>query len=495
MNVTIKKHLAILCLLTGAFTTTNKIMANDVDNNSGDIEKVIIAKVLKAYGGQKLTSLKSIVITEHNKRISPGQGETSHQPGFFRINEELTIDFERKRKSMLSWRVSRTSTDLEKFIFDGKHGRIYDILNKKYSDEDWLNFASTGSGIVRRSDTLLAKSLSDNNTSVSYQGDEIYLGTIHNKIIVKIGSGSKYIVFVDKKLGLISKMMRQHPSAGEISYTFANHKKSDGLTFAQDLNFTVGGQSRLVSIKRDIKIVPSLETLFSKPLGYSHWGELFDTSELIINKIAANTYHVGKGRSFTLFVDTGNYFIASGGHDGIKEKFKAIKSLKNIDKPLKYMISTHHHNEHLPALKEAVELGATIITVSDHKQVIKKQLSHKNSSDTFQLIDKQATFGDGAVEVYEISTMHADKYLLVYIPAAKLVFAEDHYETQLKTAVPRVHKDMVIFREAMDALAIDVEHLLDGHSPRQLSITEFNSATNAYQKAVCPAGFLICENG
>ncbi len=496
MNLPIKtkRYFAILCLLTSTLTT-NTSMANEVNNKNNIIEKTIIAKVIKAYGGETLTSLKGIVLTEHNKRISSGQGENPNQPGFFRINEELTIDFERKRKSMISWRVSRTSTDLEQFIFDGKQGRIYDILNQKYSDEDWLNFASTGSAIVRRSDTMLARSLNDQNTKVSYQGDVPYMGTPHHKLDVKIGSGVEYRVFIDKSLGLISKMVRQHPRAGEISYAFANHSQSDGLTFAQDLNFTVGGQTRLMSITRDIKIPISLEESFTKPVTYSHWGELFDTSELIVNKIAPNIYHAGKGRSFTLFVDTGDYFIASGGHNDLKEKFLAVKSFENIDKPLKYMISTHHHNEHLPALKEAVELGAKIITVSDHQLAIKKQLSQENTDDVFQLISEQASFGDGAVEVYEISTMHAEKYLLVYVPAAKLVFAEDHYETQLKTAIPRVHKDMVVFRKAMEALTIDVEHLIDGHSPRQLSITEFNSATDAYQKVICPTGYLICKMG
>jgi glyoxylase-like metal-dependent hydrolase (beta-lactamase superfamily II) len=495
MNLQPTKCFAILCLLISTLTTVPSSVASAINNKNGAIEKAIIAKVIKAYGGERLIALKSIVLIDHNKRISSGQGENPHQPGFFRINEELTIDFERNRKSMLSWRVSRTSKDLEKLVFDGKHGRIYDILNHKYSHEDWLNFESTGSAIVRRSDTMLARSLTDKGTNVSYQGDEIYLGVAHNKLTVKIGTGVEYMVFVDNKLGVISKMARQHPRAGEIIYAFSNHSKSDGLTFAQDLNFTVGGKPVLVSIARGIKVSPSLIKPFAVPVDYSPWGELVNTSELIVNKIASNVYHAGKGRSFTLFIDAGEYFIASGGHDGIKEKFQAVKSLENLDKPLKYVISTHHHNEHLPALKEAVELGAKIITVDDHQSAITKHFSPENTADLFQLINGQATFGDGAVEIYEISTMHADKYLLVYVPAAKLVFAEDHFETQLKTAVPRVHKDMVVFKQAMEALALDVEHLVDGHSPRQLSISEFNAATDAYKGIICPKGYSICEKG
>ena len=113
----------------------------------------------------------------------------------------------------------------------------------------------------------------------------------------------------------------------------------------------------------------------------------------------------------------------------------------------------------------------------------------------FSIIKDKATLGNGAVEVYDIATMHADNYLLVYVPAAKLVFAEDHFETQLKVAVPRVHKDMLMFRKAMEALPIDVEFLIDGHSPRLLSITEFNEATNNYQDVICPVAYNICNKG
>lgn len=495
MNFIPKKYLALFCLLTSTATIAESHKLNVANKKNSLIENTIISKVTETYGGKTLTLVKSISITDHNIMIASGQGESPEQPGFFRINEVLTIDFKNKRKSMLSWRVSRTSTDLEKFIFDGSQGRIYDILNHKYAQEDWVTYDSTGDSIMRKSDTMIARSLSKNNTKVSYQGEAFYLGSLHQKLNVKIGGGAEYTIFIDKQLGLISKMVRKHPSAGEISYAFSNHKKSGGLTFAQDLNFTVSGQTRLVSIERNITVNPDLEEAFAVPDGYTNWGQVLNSSELVVNKLADNVYHIGKERSFTLFVDAGDYFIASGGHSGLTEKFKALKEFTGVEKPLNYMISTHHHDEHFPSLKEAVVLGAKIVTVEQHIAPINKSINEEAGKNNIMLIKDKVSLGNGAVEIYNISTQHADNYLLVYVSAAKLVFAEDHFETQLKTAMPRVHKDMVVFRKAMESLPISVERLIDGHSPRQLTITEFNTATDTFTDFTCPAGFSICNNG
>ncbi len=81
----------------------------------------------------------------------------------------------------------------------------------------------------------------------------------------------------------------------------------------------------------------------------------------------------------------------------------------------------------------------------------------------------------------------------MYIPQAKLLFAEDHYETQLKNALPRVHKDMTNFKKAIGRLNLDVSAYLDGHSPRILKDEEFDQAIKLYGGGGCPEGYGICE--
>ena len=461
---------------------------------AGDVEEAIITKVIQVYGGEKLTSAKSITVVNYNKGPWPGQSENPGLQEIWRINEELTIDFVGKRKSMLSWRVSRSGKDLDRFVFDGQKGRIYDILNHKYSDEDWLSYDSLGRTVARSSDTLIARALADNKDSTNYLGEAVYRGTLHQKLRIKMATGPEYTLYIHKAKGLISKMVRQHPSAGELAYVFSNHGQSDGVVFARDMDFFVGGKPRKLSVERNISINPPLENLFDQPPGYTNWGEVFDSSEMSVRKLAKNVYHAGKGRSFTLFVDAGDYLIASGGERDLKETYQAVKA-QTGDKPLKYMILTHHHTEHLGTLHDALALGANIVTVAQHLPPIRNRLSKAISNESFTLVEGKASFGDGAVQIHDIATAHSEHYLLVYLPKQKLVFGEDLFETQLKTGMPRVHQDMVTFRQALDALDIEVERFSDGHSLRQLTMAELRAATDAFREVTCPRGYHICAAG
>ena len=90
-----------------------------------------------------------------------------------------------------------------------------------------------------------------------------------------------------------------------------------------------------------------------------------------IQQLADNTYQVGKFWSHTLFYDAGDYFIAAGGERDLKLNYQAVQEFTNTNKPLKYLVITHHHNSVSALAKEAVELGAKIITTSQHMPVFK----------------------------------------------------------------------------------------------------------------------------
>jgi len=463
---------------------------------AGDIENSIIAKISNAYGGKALSNAHSINITDFNKGPWPGQSENPGIPEIWRINEVLTIDFENKRKSMLSWRVSRSAKDLDRFVFDGKKGRIDDILNKKYATQDWLTYDSTGRSVSGRSDTMIVHGLMTNPEIITtYEGDANYRGAAHQKLTVNNPSGGQKTLYVHKDSGLISKVIRQHPRAGELVYIFSNHKKSNGVSFAQDMNFFVGGELRLLSIERSIEINPSFKNIVFDPVGFDSWGETFDDSKRFVREVEDKIYHVGKGGSYSMFVDVGDYFIASGGNGELKNNFGAVKNFTGVDKPLKYWIATHHHSGEIRNAIEAVELGASIVTVNEHLATIKKSLPLNTPDNIFTLVKGNRTFGNGAVKVYDIATAHSEHYLVIYAPKAKVVFAESHYGTELKTAIPRVHKDMVTFLKAIDSLNIKVDSFLDGYGRRQLSMEEFRVATDAYIDVVCPKGYKICEKG
>ncbi|WP_232848588.1 MBL fold metallo-hydrolase [Bowmanella yangjiangensis] len=458
------------------------------------IEAAIVDKVVSAYGGETLLNAKSIKVVDYNKGPWPGEGETPDVPELWRINEELTIDYVQKRKSLLSYRVPRTTLDLEKWVHDGTSTLMYDILHEKYSVEDWADFERLGSSLVRSSDTLQAKRLAGLLNELEYSGEEYYRGKLQQKLLLKLASGETYTYVIDKASGLINKILREHPRAGEMLYVFSNHSTDSKLAFARDMNFFVNGQLRLLSVQRDIQLNPDLTDAFTGFAHFTPWGEQFDRSTLQARKLADGVYQAGKGRALSVFVEQPDFYIAMGAADGLAENFAEIKKLSQQDKPIKYFVVTHHHNANLRGLDNALALGATLVLAEPHQNSALKALSTA-VEDNLLLVPPGASLTIGNLNLFDIATAHSQHYLLAYVPDAQMVVAEDHYVTDLVSAKPRIYQDMVRFREALDELNIEVKTLVDIRGWRQFSRDEFNLWTNEFKTKRCPAGYDICANG
>ncbi len=448
-----------------------------------------------AYGGSKLTSLPAITIHDHRKSLWPGQNESASSTDFWRINEELTIDFSNNTKGMLSWRVDRTNTDLEHYIANENAGRVYDVLNKRYTDDQWYNFKNTGASIERSSDTLVAKKLIEAKSDVLFVGEANYQGTPHYKLSYTLSGNAPSVIYIDKRSGFISKVSRQHPSGGELTYAFSNYSQVEGIGYARDMNFFVLGEPRVISTYRNIDIAPNLSSVLTPPKDYLSWGKPVDNSQMSHALLAPSIYHVGQGRSRALFVDVGDYFISVGGDRKLKENFNSLQNYLGSSKPLKMAVLTHHHSEHLNMIQPALNLGAKLITVAKNKVVIEEKLGKSIEPANFIFVEKSLSLWNGKLIIHDIPTAHTDNNLVAYLPKEKILYAEDHYETPYQKGLPRPFNNMVKFERAISELGLDIEYLVDGASPRILTMKEFKLGVKSFTKPSCPQGYRICQNG
>ena len=469
-----------------------KAETNDNHNNP---EKKIITKVIAAYGGKTLIDAKSIKLTDYNKGPWPGESEHPGIPEIWRINEELTIDFRNQRKSLLSYRVPRSDLDLEKWIFENGQGFKYDILYKKRSIESWVTYERLGASIVRSSDTMHAIRLHRELRQASYLGNEFFRGTPHHKLAVTLASGAEFTYLIDSVTGLIMKVIRRHPQVGDMTYIFSNHQRVNGVAFAADMNFFVDGELRLTSVERNAEINVTLSEPFKHFDDFTSWGEEVDSSSMIVKPISKGVYQAGKGRALNLFIEHQDYFVALGDANHLNLNFNELKKQFNTNKPIKFFVTTHHHRGNLTGLDKVLDIGAKIVASQTHLSTIRDSLPAKIDENNFILVPDRLPFSLGKLQLFDIATAHSQHYLLVYLPESKTIFAEEHYETQLKSGKPRVYKDMVLFRQILDSLPIEIERLVDGHSWRQFTLREFREYTHNFVKKQCPKAFTICAKG
>jgi glyoxylase-like metal-dependent hydrolase (beta-lactamase superfamily II) len=473
--------------------TAIMLLANMSLGHAGEVEDRIISKVVEAYGAEALTKAKSITIHDNYKLLYTGQGVS---PNFTEINKKnvsFTIDFEKQRKSIISWESSGRGTRLNKTVFDGKKATVYDLYHNTYDENEHINFESMGASIERSHDTLLAHLAWISKSTVEYKGEIIHRGAPHDLLKLRMATGHELTLHVNRQTGLISRMTRANAHVGEIAYVFSNYKVTGGVTYAADLQVNVAGNPELFSTFRKIEINPSLVNVFDKALGFELRGEVIDTSEMSVEVLADGVYFAGQGHRFSLFVDVGEYFIAAGGNSGLHARFEAVKKKAGVDKPLKYQVVTHHHSDHLEGLNDVTKLGTSFITVSEHIASIQASLEENISEDRFILVNNKAKYSNGMVEVFNMPSTHSDQNLLIYIPKAKLMFTADHFSTDLKMGLPNADKGTVILRNEITRLNLGVERFLGAHGPRVLTISDLHKAVDSYSKGRCPKGITVCN--
>ena len=492
LTISISYLVTLYFIITVSALTTFSSQANDGEINAET--SAVINKVLQAYGGDKLVNAKAIKLIDHNKGPWKGESENPGIPEIWRINEELVIDFVNQRKSWLSYRVPRTTKDLEKWIFDGKRTVNYDIFHQKYQTVEWAGYDFVGGSIERSSDTMHARQLYSDLQQAEYLGDEPYRGRPHQKLKVTLKSGIAFTHYIDKQSGLIAKTFRLHPHY-QLVYIFSNHQVTGGITWASDMNFFMDGELYLTSVLRGLELNPDIKEAFTAPANYASWGETFDSSTMTAREVADGIYQAGQQWDKTVFIEQKDHYIAIGDASGLQQNFEAIKEVAKNHKPLGHFILSHHHRGNLRGLANVFELGAKLVLSNEHKATVEESLQRELDPQEILLVSDDKPVHLGNMTLFDIATAHSKHYLLAHIKDQRLLVAEDHYGTELKTAKPRIYKDMVLFGEVLKSLKIDVETLIDTRSWRQIKMTQFNRWVAEFKTPQCPVGYEVCAAG
>ena len=166
----------------------------------------------------------------------------------------------------------------------------------------------------------------------------------------------------------------------------------------------------------------------------------------------------------------GVWFIAGGSHNSVAIEMKdhfilveaplydgrsaaVLAEVKKLagNKPIRYVINSHHHFDHAGGLRTAAAHGATLVVSGNAKAFFDKALANPNkiSPDLLAKSGKKATvlgmnpkkhvFSDGTriVEVYPIADgVHAQGFNMVYLPKEKILIEADAYTPQPPGAKP-----------------------------------------------------------
>ena len=185
-----------------------------------------------------------------------------------------------------------------------------------------------------------------------------------------------------------------------------------------------------------------------------------------------NVYIFRYGGHQSMFVVTSQGVIATDPISYLRPAKPYIDAIKAVtDKPIKYVIYSHHHYDHIAGGQPFKDLGAVFVAhrrAKEHLLELKKQnalLADVVMPD--QVVDDKKTLklGDTTLELIYIGRNHSDNSLVMRLPKEKLVFVVDF--APIETVQFRNIPDNASPLEYIDSLkkldALDWERMIPGH--------------------------------
>jgi glyoxylase-like metal-dependent hydrolase (beta-lactamase superfamily II) len=214
---------------------------------------------------------------------------------------------------------------------------------------------------------------------------------------------------------------------------------------------------------------------------------------VVTRKLAEGVFHFSGGFLHSVAVEFKDYIVLFDppnndvrAHDIFEAARKAIPN-----KPIKYVVNTHHHFDHLGGLRYDVSEGAIIITQAQNKAFYEKLLAmpHTIKPDRLAQSPRKATIetvgetriltdGTRRLEIHRIQGFsHVDTMLMAYLPAEKILIEADAYNPTEANAPPppSISPLFVTLYDNVQRLQLDVDQILPFHG-RIVTMTDLRAA-------------------
>lgn len=243
--------------------------------------------------------------------------------------------------------------------------------------------------------------------------------------------------------GLVERIeaLVAHPVLGDmpVEITYAEYRPFGPVKFPTRISQRAGGFPTLELAVSDVRVNVPID--IQTPPAVTQASAIYTTVKA--DKVADGVWYVTGGTHHSVVIEMADYVIVVEGPLNDQRALAVITETRRLvpTKPIRYVIATHHHFDHSGGLRAFAGEGITVVAHEAARGFLERALSAaaKVSPDhlaksgrrgTVEGMGAKRTFSDGVrtVDVHLIAdNMHADGFVMVYLPKERLLVEADAY--------------------------------------------------------------------
>lgn len=325
-----------------------------------------------------------------------------------------------------------------------------------------------------------------------------------NRVVHFKDGDDEFRIYLDAKTSLPtqSEILDSDPLEGDTAYTlrYGDWRKVDGVNLPFTLRYEINGrpfqEEQIKSLrnnpaftaeifaipasireqKTDAAPIPS-QWILRRMAGGVSYQDFGRPAKIEWQKLAEGVHKIAGGSHATVLVEMRDHLVAIEAPLYEARTAPVVKAIKERfpNKPLRYMVPTHHHLDHSGGIRAFMAEGATIVVPFPARdfylRVARAQHTRQPDSlernkrgvviEAFGGAPRVLTGGSRRVEVHPMPTSHAEDLVVVYLPGEKLLIEADHISP--RGGQVRAAPIVTEFVAGIDKLGIDVGTIVGIH--------------------------------
>jgi glyoxylase-like metal-dependent hydrolase (beta-lactamase superfamily II) len=218
-------------------------------------------------------------------------------------------------------------------------------------------------------------------------------------------------------------------------------------------------------------------------------------------KVADGIWYITGVSAYSVLIEMKDYLIVVEAPHGEQRSIAVMGEVKKLvpNKPIKYLVNTHHHFDHASGLRTYAAEGVTIVTHEINRPYFERaalnswtlapdRLAKSKKKPVFQSMGDNMVLTDGtrSVELYQIlNNSHHDGIVMAYLRKEKVLIEADAFNPSPAGAEPpKVPNPFSVALEAnVRRLNIDVDQIVPIHG----RIVPYSELLAAIGKKPAPA--------